>query len=111
MSEEYKESYKPLPDFLTIKNSKIHGLGLFAKKDIKAETVLGISHLVLPGLGFQDDMFRSPIGGYYNHTDEEANARTMKTDIEIGQLVFLIANRDIKKGEEILVTYSMAPLK
>jgi SET domain-containing protein len=109
MKEE--KNYMPLPDFLDIKKSKIHGRGLFATKDIKAETVLGISHLYLPGQGFQDDLFRSPIGGYYNHTDENPNARTMKTDIEIGQLVFLIANRDIKKGEEILVTYSMAPLK
>ena len=26
--------YKPLPDFLTIKESDIHGLGLFTKKDL-----------------------------------------------------------------------------
>ena len=26
--------YRPLPDSLTVKNSEIHGLGLFATKDI-----------------------------------------------------------------------------
>ena len=101
--------YLPLPEFLTIKNSKLHGLGLFATKNIEAETVLGISHLHIVNMGFQNDLFRSPIGGYYNHSDEP-NARTMKTPIEIGSLVFLIASKDIKKGEEILVEYDMAPL-
>ena len=37
--------YKPLPDFLTIKKSDIHGLGLFSKKFIPEGTELGISHL------------------------------------------------------------------
>jgi len=109
--KEENEPYLPLPDFLTIKDSEIHGLGLFAKKDIKAETILGISHLKVPNMGFQNDLFRSPIGGYYNHTDKDPNVRTMETEIEIGKLVFLVANRDIKEGEEILATYSMVPLK
>ena len=34
--------YNPLPDTLTIKESKVHGLGLFAVERIPAERFLGI---------------------------------------------------------------------
>ena len=37
--------YRPLPKELTIKNSPIEGLGLFATKDIKANTFIGVTHI------------------------------------------------------------------
>ena len=37
-------TYKPLPQSLTVANSNIHGLGLFAKEDIEANTQLGLFH-------------------------------------------------------------------
>ena len=37
--------YKPLPDGITIKESKVQGLGLYATKDFKADTVFGIVHI------------------------------------------------------------------
>ena len=37
--------YKPLPPFLTIKPSNIHGLGLHATQFIEANTLLGVSHV------------------------------------------------------------------
>jgi hypothetical protein len=37
--------YKPLPDSLTIKQSGINGLGLFAKENIGQGTNLGMSHV------------------------------------------------------------------
>jgi len=33
------KKYKPLPDSLTIKKSEIEGLGIFATKDIKKNTI------------------------------------------------------------------------
>ena len=39
-------TYKPLPKNLTIKQSKIHGLGLFATEDIKKQHEFGISHIM-----------------------------------------------------------------
>ena len=37
-----KHHYRPLPDFLEIKESKIHGMGLFAIEDIKpGDVVIG----------------------------------------------------------------------
>ena len=37
--------YKPLPDNVTIAESKIHGLGLFATRFIRSETVIGLTHV------------------------------------------------------------------
>ena len=36
--------YEALPNYLTIKKSTIHGLGLFASKRIPQGTNLGVSH-------------------------------------------------------------------
>ena len=38
--------YRPLPDGITIKESDVQGLGLFATKDFDADTVLGIVHVM-----------------------------------------------------------------
>ena len=46
--------YTPLMDGLTIRESHIHGLGLFATKPIKAKMVLGVSHKF-------DERFRTTI--------------------------------------------------
>jgi hypothetical protein len=35
-------SYKPLPDYLTIKKSPINGLGLFTTEKIKANALIGV---------------------------------------------------------------------
>ena len=43
--ESAKYMYRPLPDALTIKSSPIEGLGLFATKEIKANTFIGITHI------------------------------------------------------------------
>jgi hypothetical protein len=37
-----KKEWRPLPDSITIKESKIEGLGVFATKDIPLDTDLGI---------------------------------------------------------------------
>ena len=38
--------YKPLPDYVTIRESPIAGLGLFATKKIPAGTYIGIVHVM-----------------------------------------------------------------
>ena len=42
---EKLKTFEPLASFLTIKNSTIHGLGLFATNEIPSHTELGISHV------------------------------------------------------------------
>ena len=37
--------YKPLPFYLTIKKSKIHGLGLYSLAKIPKDTTIGMTHI------------------------------------------------------------------
>jgi SET domain-containing protein len=90
--------YVPLPDTLTIKQSAIHGLGLFAAADIVAGVVLGVSHVADDR--FENSHIRTPLGGFYNHS-ENPNCCTVKD----GDLVYLKTIRDIKTGEEITSHY------
>jgi len=93
------EHYMPLPDYLTIRKSKVNGNGLFVTKKILAGTNMGVSHIDYEGQPY--DLFRSPLGGFYNHSDEP-NAFREKQDGYYN----LVTLRDIKRGEEILVNYS-----
>ena len=89
--------YKPLPDSLTIKKSKIEGLGLFATKDIKQGTDLGFSHVVLDS----GNIGRTPLGGFYNHSTKP---NCYKFPERGGYK--LIAEVNIKAGEELTVSYT-----
>ena len=60
--------YRPLPDGLTIKNSPIEGLGLFATKDIKANSFIGVTHI--RDEQFENKYIRTPLGGFYNHSND-----------------------------------------
>lgn len=89
--------YLPLPDCVTIKNSSIHGLGLFATKDIPKGFNLGKTHIKVYA-----EIVRTPLGGFYNHS-EEPNA----VKKPVGQTKWnLVTKRDIKAGEEITVKYT-----
>ena len=60
--------YRPLPDGLTIKSSPIEGLGLFATKEIKANSFIGVTHI--RDEQFENKYIRTPLGGFYNHSNE-----------------------------------------
>ena len=101
--------YKPLPDSLTVKTSKVNGLGLFAKEGIAQGTNLGMSHLKI-----NDTILRTPLGGFINHSNDPNMVKVellmtnnddpvMKFDYKKWNLVTL---RDIKKGEELTLRYT-----
>jgi len=101
--------YKPLPDSLTIKQSGISGLGLFAKEDIGQGTNLGMSHVAI-GSG----IIRTPMGGFINHSSD---ANTVKVELKINnsddpllkiatKKWNLVTLQDIKEGEELTVRYT-----
>ena len=70
--------YKPLPKQLTIKNSAIEGLGLFATENIKKNSFIGVTHV--RDEQFENKYIRTPIGGFYNHSNEP-NVMRMVSDI------------------------------
>ena len=90
--------YRPLPQNLTIKSSKIEGLGLFATEDICAYTVLGIAHVY--DEEFENKYIRTPLGGFFNHSDEPNCEAYME-----GRFIMLKTIKDIKKGEELTAKY------
>ena len=52
--------YRPLPNCVTIKNSLIEGLGLFAKEFIPSNTDLGMTPIY--DERFTDNYIRLPLG-------------------------------------------------
>ena len=69
--------YRPLPDGLTIKHSPIEGLGLFTEVNIKKNTFIGVTHI--RDEQFENKYIRTPLGGFYNHSDDPTVVR-MVTD-------------------------------
>ena len=63
--------YKPLHDSLTIKESHIEGLGVFACEAIPKHTLLGITHVKSKNVGsyFPQDIIRTPLGGFLNYSE------------------------------------------
>ena len=96
-----KNTYKPLPDSLTIKQSGINGLGLFAKEGIGQGTNLGTTHRKLKG-----EILRTPLGGFINHSNEANCVKVEFTDDIYEEKWNLIALRNIKEGEELTVRYT-----
>lgn len=100
-----KETYRPLPKLLTIKNSEIEGLGLFATEDIPNGTWLGESHIKL-----NSQIIRTPLGAFYNHSDNP-NAIKAHRSNQFKEWWELYTTKDIKAGEEITVHYTFYKVK
>ncbi len=71
--------YQPLPRYLTIGRSSIHGLGLFATAHIESGTDLGQSHVLVAG-----ELIRTPLGGFYNHVDSNPNIEGKRQALSLG---------------------------
>ena len=97
-----KKSYQPLPDSLHIGDSKIHGQGLIAKENIPVGTDLGISHYRKG-----DDVIRTPLGGFINHSEEPNTIRKQIRIEPYWDKWTVTTTKDIKKGEELTLKYTM----
>jgi SET domain-containing protein len=105
-------NWRPLPDFLTIKESPIEGLGLFAVEEIKAGTDLGMTHIF--DKRFHDHYIRLPLGAFINHHEiPNCKALFAEEDKEIGKIkhIRVTALKDIPKGSEITIKYVINKLE
>ena len=96
--------YKPLPESVTIKASGIHDLGLFANQKINRTTNLGTTHIKIG-----DTIFRTPLGGFINHSNEPNCAKVElhgNGHEPIRKKWNLVTLKDIKKGEEMTLRYT-----
>jgi len=98
-----KEPYKPLPDYLAIGPSGIHGAGIFAKEDIPKGVEMGITHVYDPE--FQHDFIRTPLGGFVNHSDSP-NCELQDKDQDYHYKI-ITTTKKIEAGQEITLKYSM----
>ncbi len=101
--------YRPLPESVTIKESGISGLGLFAREGISRGTNLGMTHLKIG-----DTIFRTPLGGFINHSDtpncDKVELRMTSEDLRGHQYSYkkwnLVTGQNIKKGKELTLKYT-----
>ena len=92
--------YQALPDFITVKDSKVAGQGLFATDDIPEGVDLGISHVVV-----DESIMRTPLGGFVNHS-ETPNCVKIEEDQEWGKIYYIRTIKDIMCGEELFLKYT-----
>jgi SET domain-containing protein len=109
VNEQKEINYQPLSNNLTIKQSDIHGLGLFATMDIEANTELGWTHIK-----HNDEMIRTPLGGFINHSNSP-NCHKQKVTYKgwdiLGSFLevrySLITNKKISQGDELTLAYDL----
>ena len=93
--------YRPLPKELTIKNSAIEGLGLFATANIEANTFIGVTHI--RDEQFENKYIRTPLGGFYNHSNNPTVMRMVSDSLptlKFGDLIDPNANaKKLKDGK------------
>ena len=101
--EKDNKPYNPLPEYLAIGPSDIHGAGILAKEDIPGEVVIGITHVYDPN--FQHDYIRTPLGGFINHS-ETPNCELIEEDNDYDYKK-LKTLRKIEQNEELTLKYSL----
>ena len=99
-----KRMYKPLPDGLTIKESNVQGLGLFATRDFDSEVVLGIVHIL--NKNFPHGSIRTALGAFYNHSDNP-NCKNVSGFWHQLPVKYLITTKPIKSGDELTAKYTL----
>jgi SET domain-containing protein len=99
MSKDFIDTYRPLPEGLTIMESKIEGLGLYAEKDFEAGEVFGETHVFAVSQS-RREWVRTPLGGFINHSESPNCYISTTTEKRCLHTI-----RPIKSGEEITVYY------
>lgn len=102
--------YRPLHEYLTIKESEIEGLGLYTTEEIYEDICLGATHVY--DIRFEDSLIRTPLGGFINHSDnpnciirkEEEGSCYLEKGFPIRR--YLYSLRAIQPGEELTVKYT-----
>ncbi|MDA9121296.1 SET domain-containing protein-lysine N-methyltransferase [Flavobacteriales bacterium] len=111
---------RQMNDCVEIKESPIHGKGVFAIRDIKAGEIIAVSHVTLlhhneqmPELiatlefPWSEEYYAlclSDVGSFFNH-DKNFSAKVLHQDKEKLTQTFS-ATRDIAKGEEVMIYYN-----
>ena len=96
--------YKPLPDEVTVGESDIDGLGIFATQSIEEAFDLGSTHIKVPMIA---GYIRTPLGGFINHSEEPNCYLVLSQDWDDYKVYNLVTLHKIEEGEEIVLDYDM----
>lgn len=106
-----------IDDFAKVSPSPIHGNGLFAKNQIKANTHIGryeghevtlqTAHRIAYVLWTQRNDKTTGIEGYNNWIYANSSHNTDEPNVRINERLQFYALKDIKSGEELLYNYSL----
>ena len=102
MKINFKNTWRPLPSCVTIKPSKIDGLGMFAVKDIPANTNLGLMRLK-----YNEEWIRTALGSYPNHSETSSCINVCYKNLYGDEEFYLITAKDLVAGDELTLTYQM----
>ena len=80
--------------------SNIHGIGVFVNDDIKKGQIIGVSQVLYKGVWYMTTH------GNYNHS---VNPNCIVESRLEDNINLIIADRDIKKGEELTTDYTKQP--
>jgi len=96
--------YNPLPEEVTLDNSDIDGIGVFALQGIEEAMDLGSTHIKVPMIaGF----IRTPLGGFLNHSEEPNCCLVLSQDWDDYKVYNLITLERIERGEELTLDYNL----
>ena len=103
--------YRPLSDGLIIQKSAINGLGLFTTKELKKDLNLGITHVAMDG--FENGYNRTPLGGFYNHSNSPNCIVYNSSPGSNGRPVYkyFMTLRKILPEEELTAKYTLYEVK
>jgi hypothetical protein len=88
------------------KQSNIHGHGIFTKKTILTNEIIGVAFYKINNTGIIDKDFKySYIGRWVNHSINNNIDYIIKNN-----MIYYYAIRDISAGEEILMNYTLLPI-
>lgn len=90
--------YKPLKEYLTLKESKIDGIGLFAKTNLEHSVNLGLSHFI-----YKEEIKREPFVAFCNHSLNPNLTIVWDDKLKEGYCSTL---KDVKEGEELTLNYN-----
>ena len=101
--------YRPLPEFVTIKESSIPGYGLFATERIPSGKWIGVIYVKAPHWmpsdlphNIQGGYVRTPLGGFGNHSDDPSCIKFESYD-----MWWISAGRQIEEDEELTWKYTL----
>ena len=89
---------------MTVGESEIDGIGVFATQNIEEAVDLGSTHIKVPMIA---GYIRTPLGGFINHSEEPNCYLVLSQDWDDYRVYNVMTLCEIQEGDEITLNYDM----